>query len=105
MSVFQRASDGRQLVMAVDGITIGQSHAGVDRKQQFLAHVPFLLEPGPLRKVLSIGLGTGILIGEVAKHPGVERIECVELSPPVIEGARLFAEQNGGCSTIRARGS
>jgi spermidine synthase len=96
VSVFQRADDGRQLVMAVDGITIGQSSAGVDRKQQFLAHVPFLLAQDPPRDVLSIGLGTGILIGEVARHPGVEAVECVELSPPVIEGARLFAEHNGG---------
>jgi spermidine synthase len=96
VSVFQRADDGRQLVMAVDGVTIGQSHSGVDKKQQFLAHVPFLLERRPLKHVLSIGLGTGILIGEVAKHPGVERVECVELSPSVIEGARLFAEHNGG---------
>jgi spermidine synthase len=96
VSVFQRADDGRQLVMAVDGVTIGQSHAGVDRKQQFLAHLPFLLEPRPLKRVLSVGLGTGILIGEVAKHPGVEEVQCVELSPSVIEGARLFAEHNGG---------
>jgi spermidine synthase len=96
VSVFQRADDGRQLVMAVDGITIGQSAAGVDRKQQFLAHVPFLLAPEPPRSILSIGLGTGILIGEVAKHPGVDAVECVELSPSVIEGARLFAEHNGG---------
>jgi spermidine synthase len=96
VSVFHRADDGRQVLMKVDGVTIGQSATGVDRKQQFLAHAPFLLEARPLRNVLSIGLGTGILIGEVAKHPGVERVTCVELSPSVIEGARLFAEHNGG---------
>jgi spermidine synthase len=96
VSVFHRADDGRQLIMKVDGVTIGQSATGVDRKQQFLAHAPFLLEARPLRNVLSIGLGTGILIGEVARHPGVERVTCVELSPSVIEGARLFAEHNGG---------
>ena len=96
VAVFQRADDGRQLLMTVDGITIGQSNTGVDRKQQFLAHAPFLLETRPLRNVLSIGLGTGILIGEVARHPGVEHLVCVELSPSVIEGARLFAEHNGG---------
>ena len=96
VSVFQRADDGRQLVMAVDGITIGQSAAGVDRKQQFLAHAPFLLAARAPRDVLSIGLGTGILVGEVARHPGVERVDCVELSPSVIEGARAFAEHNGG---------
>jgi spermidine synthase len=96
VSVFQRADDGRQLVMKVDGVTIGQSSTGVDKKQQFLAHLPFLLERRPLRNVLSIGLGTGILVGEVAKHPGVEHVDCVELSPSVIEGARLFAQHNAG---------
>lgn len=96
VSVFQRSEDGRQLVMKVDGITIGQSVEGVDRKQQFLAHAPFLLDERPLRNVLSIGLGTGILVGEVAKHPGLERVTCVELSPSVIEGARRFAAYNGG---------
>jgi spermidine synthase len=96
VSVFQQAEDGRQLVMSVDGVTIGQSAVGVDRKQQFLAHAPFLLAARPPRDVLSIGLGTGILVGEVARHPAVERVDCVELSPSVIEGARTFAEHNGG---------
>src|SRR6266568_1190121 len=97
VKVFQRASDGRQLLMAVDGITIGQSSTGVDRKQQVLAHLPFVLAPDrTIRHVLSVGLGTGILIGEVARHPGVERVECVELSPSVIEGSRHFTAYNGG---------
>ncbi len=95
VKVLQRADDGRQMVMLVDGVRIGQSSEGVDRKQQVLAHLPFLLRPEPPRNVLSIGLGTGILIGEIAHHPGVERIECVELSPSVIEGARLFGRWNG----------
>lgn len=96
VKVLQRADDGRQQIMLVDGVRIGQSSEGVDRKQQVLAHFPFLLRPTPPAHVLSIGLGTGILIGEMARHPGVERIECVELSPSVIEAARLFAPFNGG---------
>lgn len=97
VKVFQRASDARQLVMAVDGVTIGQSSAGVDRKQQVLAHLPFLLRAdAPPRRVVTIGLGTGILAGEVARHPGVERVDCVELSPSVIEAAAAFAPHHGG---------
>jgi spermidine synthase len=96
VKVIQRAADARQLVMLVDGVRIGQSSAGIDNKQQVLAHFPFLLRLGrPPARVLSIGLGTGILIGEVARHPGVERIECVELSPSVIAGAAQFAAYNG----------
>ncbi|WP_242344651.1 fused MFS/spermidine synthase [Anaeromyxobacter terrae] len=96
VKVFRRARDGRQLVMAVDGITIGQSSAGVDKKQQVLAHLPFMLSRKTPEHVLSIGLGTGILVGEVARHPGVANVECVELSPSVIEAAREFAPWNGG---------
>ena len=96
VKVVQRAGDARQLVMLVDGARIGQSSSGIDMKQQVLAHLPFMLEPdGRITQVLSIGLGTGILVGEVAKHPGVQNIECVEISPPVIEGARFFRAFNG----------
>ena len=92
VKVLQRAGDGRQMVMLVDGVRIGQSNAGIDNKQQVLAHFPFLLRPGdPPAHVLSIGLGTGILAGEVARHPGVKEVECVELSPSVIEGAKQFS--------------
>jgi spermidine synthase len=95
VKVIRRADDGRQLLMLVDGVVIGQSSAGVDRKQQVLAHFPFLLKPGsPPANVLTIGLGTGILTGEVARHVGVERIEVVELEPAVIEGARVFEGWN-----------
>jgi spermidine synthase len=91
------ASAGDRRWMAVDGITIGQSSGGVDAKQQALAHLPFLLMPeAPPRSLLSIGLGTGVLIGEVVRHPAVDRVWCLEISPAVVRGAKLFGESNGG---------
>ncbi|TMA21449.1 MAG: tetratricopeptide repeat protein [Deltaproteobacteria bacterium] len=96
VKVIQRAADARQVVMLVDGVRIGQSSAGIDNKQQVLAHLPFLLRPGrPPTRVLTIGLGTGIVTGEVTRHPGVEEIDSVELSSSVIEGAKQFAPYNG----------
>jgi spermidine synthase len=95
VKVFQSGKDARQLMMAVDGVTIGQSGGGVERKQMVLAHLAFVLAGREPATVLTIGLGTGILAGEVAKHPGVARVECIELSPSVIEGARLFSRWNG----------
>ncbi|MBD3237598.1 MAG: tetratricopeptide repeat protein, partial [Candidatus Eisenbacteria bacterium] len=93
--VYRDANDRRKQSMAVDRIKIGDSYGDVDMKQQCLAHFPLLLMPQhPPRLVLSIGLGTGILIGETLKHPGVERLDCVEIAPTVIEGARTFAEFN-----------
>jgi spermidine synthase len=94
VKVVRRASDGRQLVMLVDGVRIGQSSAGIDFKQQVLAHLPFLLLEQPVKQVLSIGLGTGVLSGEVAAKPGVERVESVELSDSVVAGAHFFGVWN-----------
>jgi spermidine synthase len=95
VKVLQKAQDPRRVWMAIDAIKIGESFGGVDHKQQALAHFPFLLmSEDPPRKVLSVGLGTGILIGEVARHPSVQQADCLEISPSVIEAARLFDEQN-----------
>jgi len=81
--------------MFVDGVKIGQSGGGVDRKQQALAHFPFLLRPRhPPRRVLVVGLGTGILPGEVARHREVEAIDCVEIASEVVAAARLYGSDN-----------
>ena len=109
VKVVERAHDARQRWMAVDGTRIGESGTGVDRKQQALAHFPFLIqapdpEPGEIcewprmdspRRVLTIGFGTGILDGEIVRHASVEAVDCVEISGAVIEGAKQFAEHNG----------
>ena len=95
VKVTRSAEDPTHQTMFVDGVSIGESHGGVDRKQQVLAHFPFLFHRGP-KTIMSTGLGSGILIGEVALHPGVASIDCVELSPSVIEGARTFADFNHG---------
>lgn len=83
--------------MIIDGIAIGESGGDVDEKQQMLAHLPMLLRPGIAdQNVLTIGLGTGILAGELAGNPAVSRLTCVELSPSVIEAAETFSDLNGG---------
>jgi spermidine synthase len=93
--VYRDRNDTRRQSMSVDRIKIGDSYSDVDMKQQALAHFPFLLLPNrPPATVLSTGLGTGILIGECARHPSVAQLECVEIEPSVIEGARYFDEFN-----------
>ena len=88
--------DSDRRLMSVDGVVIGESRGGVDEKQQMLAHLPFLLRPPrDSQKILTIGLGTGILSGELARQTGVAKVVCVELSPAVIEAARRFNDLNG----------
>ena len=87
--------------MVVDGIIIGQSGGGVEEKQDMLAHLPFLVpnrssDPSGTtqsqRTVLTIGLGSGLLAGEVASFPDVDSVVAVELSPSVIHAASFFSD-------------
>jgi spermidine synthase len=78
--------------MSVDGIVIGGT-GNTEFKQLLLAHLPKLLIDD-VSMELSVGMGSGILVGESAKHPGVKAITGVEIEPSVITGAGWFAEEN-----------
>ena len=100
--------------MIIDGVTIGESGGGVGEKQQVLSHLPFMIgemiddakdgvkdEPNDdannkarRSRVLTIGLGTGILAGELAINEQVESLTCVELSSEVIKASKWFAKEN-----------
>ena len=100
--------------MIIDGVTIGESGGGVGEKQQVLAHLPFMIgemigdandevneEPNDgagskarRSRVLTIGLGTGILAGELAVNDQVKSLTCVELSSEVIKASKWFAKEN-----------
>jgi spermidine synthase len=81
-------------VVSVDGVVIGATAGDIHQKQQELAHLPFLLAPG-LERGLTVGLGSGILLAEMARHPELRKVTCVEILPGVVEGAALFAEHTG----------
>lgn len=57
-----------------------------------LAHLPMLAHPDP-RQVLVIGFGLGVTAGNVLTYP-VERVDCVELCPEVVEAAYLYESFN-----------
>ncbi len=78
--------------MSVDGIVIGGT-GFAEFKQLLLAHLPKLLLQD-VSKELSVGLGSGILVGESLRHAGVKEITAVEIEPSVIGGARWFAQEN-----------
>jgi spermidine synthase len=78
--------------MSVDGIVIGGTGFS-EFKQLLLAHLPKLLLKD-VSKELSVGLGSGILAGESARHSRVHEITGVEIEPSVIDGARWFAQEN-----------
>jgi spermidine synthase len=88
------SADTAYKLISVDGINIGGT-SDSDYKQQILAHLPKLLLKS-YRSELSIGLGSGILVGESARHSALKRIVCVEISRGVVEGARYFSKENFG---------
>lgn len=78
--------------MRVNGKVIASSQGKDLRSHSLLAHLPLLLHEDP-REVLLIGLGCGISLGAIERHP-VASIDCVELSPEVVKATAFFSQVN-----------
>ncbi|MGQ0720264.1 MAG: fused MFS/spermidine synthase [Candidatus Eiseniibacteriota bacterium] len=85
---------GHELTMQMNGVTEA-SNTGDYATQVFLGALPVILHPAP-RDILVIGLGSGITAAAAGGHPGVETLECVEISESVVRGAAWFEESNRG---------
>ncbi|RJS19159.1 spermidine synthase [Corallococcus sp. H22C18031201] len=67
---------------------------GSDVETQVVAgHLGVLLHPRDPKNVLLVGAGAAITAGSVLAHP-IERLDMVEISPAVIDAARLFKADN-----------
>ncbi|MBI2948430.1 MAG: fused MFS/spermidine synthase [Verrucomicrobia bacterium] len=93
VTVITREENGKEQI----GLKVnGKADAGtsLDMTTQLLSgHIPMLLRPSSTN-VLVIGLGSGMTCSAVARHPGVQRIDLVEISPDVVEAARQFRKYN-----------
>lgn len=66
---------------------------GLDMHMQLmLGHLPLLARP-EARSALVVGLGSGVTVGAVARHP-LERIDVVEIEPAVVTAAGFFRREN-----------
>src|SRR5207248_1956428 len=63
--------------------------------QLLLGHIPMLLQPQSTQ-ALVIGFGSGMTCGALARHPNIQRVDAVEISPEVIQGAKVFTPFNDG---------
>ena len=91
-TVTVRDNDAGNRILAVGGKT-DASRLGDLPTQLLLGHAPLLLHPQP-RSALVIGLASGITLAAAASHD-LERIDCVEISPAVVEASHYFDEDNG----------
>lgn len=63
--------------------------------QLFSGHLGAMFHPAP-RRVLVVGFGSGMTVAALARYPEVERIDCVEIEPAIIEAAPLLERLNRG---------
>jgi len=92
-TVHVKQSNSGEVALLVNGKT-ETSTRGDLRTQQLLAHLPLLLSRRHAR-VLVIGLGGGITLASARMHPGIEQLDCLEISAAVIDAARgVFAPFN-----------
>jgi spermidine synthase len=83
---------GNQAIL-VNGKVVASSSLKDRQCQLTLGHLPMLLHKNP-RRVLVVGLGTGMTLGATSVHPSVEKLTLVEIEPNVIGAARTFADYN-----------
>ncbi len=83
------SQESGSLFLQINGRTEASTTSDMSN-QILVSQIPMLLHPDP-RKVLVIGLGSGITFGSVLTHP-VDEAECVEISPAVVRAARYFAD-------------
>jgi len=82
--------NGMRMIRYSDGR--GTAGTGTVIGDRIYGHIPLLLHPAP-KRVLQIAFGVGNSLWSVLQHP-VEHVDCVELSPGVIDAAEYFAETN-----------
>src|SRR5579859_4316563 len=82
------------LTMKVNGKSDASTGPTDRANMLFVGDLALLHHPRP-RRALCIGLGGGLTLAAMAKHP-LERLDCVELSPAVVRGAAHFKEAIGG---------
>ena len=63
--------------------------------QLLLGHLGAVVDQAP-RRVLIVGFGSGMTTAAVARYPDVQRIDCAEIEPAVIQAAPYLEKLNRG---------
>jgi len=88
----QKTSEGT-LALRINGKTDAAAKGGDVATQLMLGHLPLLLHQAA-QDVLVIGLGSGMTLGAVEKHP-VQAVDVVEIEAAVVEASQYFREYTG----------
>ena len=82
---------GGSLSLYTNGKPDASSHGDLP-SQELVAHIPLLLHPDP-KSALVVGLASGITLGSAGRYP-LERMDCVEIAPAMVEASRFFDDYN-----------
>ncbi|MBM3308039.1 MAG: fused MFS/spermidine synthase [Candidatus Eisenbacteria bacterium] len=92
VTVHEAASGNR--VIDINGLNVAGTKFGFLATQKLQAHFPILMHPDP-RSIMQIGFGSGGTCRSVTQHTSIERVDCVEISPAVVEASKTyFADMN-----------
>ncbi len=91
MSTVKVYEQNKSLYMSIDGVSIASNHSTLLKKEKLIAHLPFFVK-SDIKKILAVGLASGISVGSMALHRNVENIDCVELIKSVFSAAKYFSE-------------
>jgi spermidine synthase len=94
VSVLQ-SFDGEVTTLKLNGKTDASSDPGDMITQVLTGVVPLTLHP-EAKRVLVIGMGSGVTLGSVLEFP-VEKAVQVELEAEVVEASKYFTALNGDC--------
>ncbi len=86
---------GGEQAFLTNGRVEASAHLQAQQCQLTLGHLPMLLARDP-RKVLVVGMGSGMTPGATSVHPSVQQVTLAEIEPKVIGVARTFTEYNHG---------
>jgi spermidine synthase len=84
---------GGELSFITNGRVEASAHLQGQQVMFALSHLPMLLHQNP-KRALVIALGSGMTLGAISVHPGLEELTLVEIEPKVVGVARTFAAYN-----------
>jgi len=85
---------GNQLALSVNGLVVAETSQADLWDLLLKAHLPLLMHPHPDR-VAVVGLGAGISLGAARSHTQVGQLDCIEISPGVVNAHTRFSFWNG----------
>ncbi|MCB9729993.1 MAG: fused MFS/spermidine synthase [Deltaproteobacteria bacterium] len=80
-------------LLRIDGKSDASNRGDVPT-QVLVSQLPTFFHEAP-KRVLIVGLGSGISVGTLLAHEEIERIDVVEISPAVARASRYFDEWSG----------